>query len=173
MPDSKPERLAAELDALLQAAPDVDAALLASREGLPLVSALPDDTDMDRVASQSATLLSLAEDAATVLHRGEMRQLFVEGEQGFVFVMAAGDRAVLSAVTARIAGLGPVLLAMRRSAGALAIILAEPDHEPVPKPVRSPASSVDAASVARELAALGLSDSLGSSMPDLLDDPEA
>lgn len=173
MTDTKPERLAAELDAFLQAAPDVDAAVLVSREGHPLVSALPDDTDLDHVGEMSATMLSLAEHVAAAHHRGQMRQMFVEGEQGFVFVMPAGDRAVLTAVTARTPGLGPVLHAMRRSASALAVVLAEPDHDPVPTAVLASDDALERASVARELAALGLGDSFGTAMSDLLDGPEA
>lgn len=173
MADTKPERLAAELDAFLQAAPDVDAAVLVNREGLPLVSALPDDTDMEHVGDLSAALLSLAEKSAAALHRGETRQLFVEGEQGFVFVMTAGDRAVLTAVTARAPGLGATLQAMRRAAGALAVVLAEPDHDPVPTPVLSSDDALERATVARELAALGLGDSFGTAISDLLDGPQA
>lgn len=163
--DTTPERLAAELNDFLHAAPDVDAAVVASREGLTLASALPDDTDVDGIGALSAELLVLAQQAAAHLGRGTMRQLFVEGEEGFVFVLSAGSQAVLTAVTARTASLGPVIHEMRRSADALAGILAAPDPAHALTSVPSVADSEpDRAALARELTELGLDDESESSM---------
>lgn len=165
MSDTTPERLAAELNDFLHAAPDVEAAAVASREGITLASALPDDADVDRIGAVSADLLALAQQTAAHLDRGGMRQLFVEGEQGFVFLLAAGEQAVLTAVTARTASLGPVIHEMRRSADALAGILAAPDPARALISVPSVADGeLDRASMARELAELGLDDESESSM---------
>ncbi|HVM13828.1 MAG TPA: roadblock/LC7 domain-containing protein [Egibacteraceae bacterium] len=151
MSDTTPERLAAELNDFMHAAPDVEAASVASREGVTLASALPEDTDIDGIGTLSAELLVLAEQAATHFDRGNVRQLFVEGDRGFVFLLAAGDQAVLTAVTARTASLGPVVHEMRRSADALAGILAAPDT---------------GEALARKLTDLGLGDEAEASMFD-------
>ena len=126
MDDTKAERLAAALNAFLRCAPDVEAAAVISYDGLAMASALPPSMDEDRLGAMSAALLSLGEQAASGLGRGDLRQLFVEGDSGFVFLMSAKDQAVLSAVTARTAKIGFMLFEMRRTAALVGDILAEP-----------------------------------------------
>lgn len=128
MSDTKAERLAQALDDFIRSSPDVEAASVVSFDGLAMASALPPGMDEDRLGAMSAALLSLGEQAALLLGRGEMRQLFVEGEHGFVFFMSAQDQAVLAAVTSRAAKIGFMLYEMRRAADVIGGLLAE---EPV------------------------------------------
>ena len=67
-----------------------------------MASALPAGIDEDRVAAMSAALLSLGERAAQGLGRGELSQVYIEGEDGTVFLISADDEAVLVAVGAHI-----------------------------------------------------------------------
>lgn len=116
MARSKAQRLAAALDEFIQSSPDVEAAAVVSFDGLPMASALPAEMDEDRVGAMSAALLSLGEQAAIGLGRGQLNQVFVEGEHGFVFLMSAKDQAVLAAVAKRTAKIGYMLFEMRRAA---------------------------------------------------------
>lgn len=127
MSDTKAQRLAAALNDFLHSSPDVEAAAVVSFDGLAMASALPEGMDEDRVGAMSAALLSLGEQAAVGLGRGEMRQLFVEGDHGFVFLMSARDQAVLAAVTSRSAKIGFMIYEMRRSADAIGAVLSEPN----------------------------------------------
>jgi uncharacterized protein len=113
---TKADLLASGLDDFLAVSPDVEAAAVVSADGLPMASALPPYVEEDRLAAMSAALLTLGERAATGLGRGELAQVFVEADQGYVVLMAAGPNAVLVAVTSGNAKIGLVLFEMRRAA---------------------------------------------------------
>lgn len=125
MADSKSQRLAVALDDFMHSSPDVEAAAVVSFDGLSMASALPPGMEEDRVGAMSAALLSLGEQAAIGLGRGQLNQVFVEGEQGFVFLMSARDQAVLAAVARRTAKIGFMLFEMRRAATRIGEILDE------------------------------------------------
>ncbi|MDQ4058357.1 MAG: roadblock/LC7 domain-containing protein [Actinomycetota bacterium] len=113
---SKAEQLAAVLDEFLSVSPDVEAAAVVSSDGLPMASALPPHVEEDRLAAMSAALLTLGERAAQGLDKGDLAQVYVEGSDGNVVLMAAGQYAVLVAMTAKHAKAGLVLFEMRQSA---------------------------------------------------------
>jgi uncharacterized protein len=128
--DSRASRLAAALDDFIHSSPDVEAAAVISFDGLPMASALPDELDEDRLGAMSAALLSLGEQATLGLGRGQLNQVFVEGEHGFVFLMSAKDQAVLAAVARREAKIGFMLFEMRRAADRIGTALAAPISPP-------------------------------------------
>jgi uncharacterized protein len=147
--DSRAERLAVALDDFIRSSPDVEAAAVVSFDGLPMASALPDDLEEDRVGAMSAALLSLGEQAALGLGRGQLNQVFVEGEHGFVFLMSARDQAVLSVIASRTAKIGFMLFEMRRAADRIGRALEMPvaaaplvddllDHHSAPPAVAPP-----------------------------------
>jgi predicted regulator of Ras-like GTPase activity (Roadblock/LC7/MglB family) len=120
---TREERLVAALDSLMEHSPDVQAAALVSLDGFTMASALPEGMQEDRVGAMSAAILGLGERAATELGRGHLSQVFIEGADGYVLLMAAGDRAVLTALAAPEAKLGLVLYDMRESAAGIGEIL--------------------------------------------------
>lgn len=126
-PQSRSARLDAALRALLAEAPELEAAAVVSFDGLPMASALPPGMDEDRVAAMSAALLSLGERAAEGLGRGYLSQVYVEGEDGTVFLVSADDEAVLVAVAAKRAKLGMMLFEVRRAAKRVAQALRDDD----------------------------------------------
>ena len=111
---------------LLRAVPELEAAAVVSFDGLAMASALPAGMDEDRVAAMSAALLSLGEKAAAGLGRGDLSQVYVEGDHGTVFLVSAEDEAVLVAVAAAAAKTGLVLYEIRHAAAAVAAVLVEP-----------------------------------------------
>ncbi len=117
---SRSSRLDRILAELVGQVPEVEAASVVSFDGLAMASALPLGMDEDRVAAMSAALLSLGERAAEGLGRGVLSQVFVEGENGTVFLISADDEAVLVAVTAKGAKTGLMLFEVRRAAAAVA-----------------------------------------------------
>jgi uncharacterized protein len=146
-------RLEAALDDFVRSSPDVEAAAVVSFDGLPMASALPADMEEDRVGAMSAALLSLGEQAAIGLGRGQLNQVFIEGDDGFVFLMSARDQAVLAAVAGRSAKIGFMLFEMRRAAERIGRALevdlppAMPGEQPsIPTPVAGqPATPLDLA----------------------------
>jgi uncharacterized protein len=125
-PESRAGRLAAALDEFIRGTPDVEAAAVVSFDGLPMASALPESLEEDRLGAMSAALLSLGEQAALGLGRGQLNQVFVEGEHGFVFLMSARDQAVLAVVARRTAKIGFMLFEMRRAADRIGRALESP-----------------------------------------------
>lgn len=123
---SKAEQLADVLDEFLSVSPDVEAAAVVSSDGLPMASALPPHVEEDRLAAMSAALLTLGERAAQGLDKGELAQVYVEGSDGNVVLMAAGEHAVLVAMTAKHAKAGLVLFEMRQSSARVSDVMASP-----------------------------------------------
>jgi predicted regulator of Ras-like GTPase activity (Roadblock/LC7/MglB family) len=136
---TKADLLAAALDDFLEVSPDVEAAAVVSADGLPMASALPPYVEEDRLAAMSAALLTLGERAAQGLGKGELAQVFVEGDQGYVVLMSAGRNAVLVAVTSKDSKVGLILYEMRRSAARIEAVMEEP------LPQAAPAASADEA----------------------------
>ena len=126
MTDTKAERLTAALDDFSRAAPNLQGAAVVSFDGLVMAAAVPHGMDEDRLGAMSAALLALGEQAALGLGRGPMHQLFVEGEDGYVFLMSARGEAVLTAVVDHGAKIGLVLYEMRRAADAVGAVLERP-----------------------------------------------
>lgn len=120
---TREERLAQALDDLMVGDPDIQAAALVSMDGFTMASALPADMQADRVGAMSAAILGLGERAAAELGRGHLSQVFIEGEGGYVLLISAGDRAVLTAMADPSAKLGLVLYDMKSTANHIAEIL--------------------------------------------------
>jgi predicted regulator of Ras-like GTPase activity (Roadblock/LC7/MglB family) len=117
-------RLDALLHELMRRVPELEAAAVVTADGLPMSSALPPAMDEDRVAAMSAALLSLGERAAEGLGRGGLSQVHIHGESGGVWLLAAGEDAVLVGVSAADAKAGLVLFELRRAAAAVSTALA-------------------------------------------------
>ncbi|MHB9003720.1 MAG: roadblock/LC7 domain-containing protein [Coriobacteriia bacterium] len=120
---SREERLAAALDDLMAESPDIQAAALVSMDGFTMASALPQGMQEDRVGAMSAAILGLGERAAAELGRGSLTQVFIEGADGYVVLIAAGGRAVLTTLANADAKLGLVLYDMKATADIIAGIL--------------------------------------------------
>jgi predicted regulator of Ras-like GTPase activity (Roadblock/LC7/MglB family) len=120
---TREQRLVRTLDRLMEENQEVEAAALVSLDGFTMASALPEGMQEDRVGAMSAAILGLGERAATELGRGHLSQVFIEGENGYVMLIAAGDRAVLTCLAGTQAKLGLVLYDMREAADEIAEIL--------------------------------------------------
>ena len=98
------------------ASPDIEASAVVSVDGLIIASALPGDTEEDRVSAMSAAMLSLGERISGELGRGSLEQVYIRGGDGYVILTAVGEEAVLTALAREEAKLGLVFLEMRRAA---------------------------------------------------------
>ena len=120
---TKVEELTDLLKNLEATTPDIEASAVVSGDGLMIASALPRDVEEDRVAAMSAAMLSLGERTAKELARGDLSEVYVKGEYGYVVLMASGENAVLTALARKDAKLGLVFLDMKRTAGEVAGIV--------------------------------------------------
>lgn len=115
MTRSRTELMVSRLRDLQASSPDIEASAVVSVDGLIMASALPADVEEDRIAAMSAAMLSLGERIASELGRGDLEQVYVRGAEGFVFLSAIGEEAVLTALARTDAKLGLVFLDMRRA----------------------------------------------------------
>lgn len=120
---SREDLLLSALDELLDEDRDIQAAALVSLDGFTMASALPADMQSDRVGAMSAAILALGERASAELGRGRLSQVFIEGEDGYVFLIAAGTWAVLTAIADPSAKLGLVIYDMKKAAERIGQIL--------------------------------------------------
>ena len=120
---TREERLETSLNALMIRSTDIQAAALVSMDGFVMASALPEGMQEDRVGAMSAAILGLGERAAAELGRGHLTQVFIEGEGGYVILISAGERGVLTALTLADSKVGLVLYDMKAAAAEMAAIL--------------------------------------------------
>ena len=116
MSESRSEQMVNRLRDMQAASPDIIASAIVSVDGLTMASALPSDVEEDRVAAMSAAMLSLGERISGELGRGNLDEVYIRGEDGFVLLTAIGEDAVLTALARDEAKLGMIFLEMRRAA---------------------------------------------------------
>lgn len=112
---TRSERMAERLRDLQASSPDIEASAVVSVDGLIIASALPADVEEDRVSAMSAAMLSLGERIAGELRRGNLQQLYVRGDNGYVILMSIGEEAVLTVMARDKAKLGLLFLDMSRA----------------------------------------------------------
>ncbi len=123
MSNTRTDQMIARLRDLAASSPDVEASAVVSVDGLTMASALPAQVEEDRVAAMSAAMLSLGERIANELGRGNLDQVYIKGENGFVVLMSVGKEAVLTVLARKQAKLGLLFLDMRRATEDLAELL--------------------------------------------------
>jgi predicted regulator of Ras-like GTPase activity (Roadblock/LC7/MglB family) len=120
---SRTQQMVNRLRDLQAGATDIEASAVVSVDGLIMASALPADVEEDRVSAMSAAMLSLGERIAAELGRGYLDQVYIRGDNGYVFLMSVGEDAVLTVLARKGAKLGLILLDMKRAAADLGHIV--------------------------------------------------
>lgn len=115
MARSRTDQLMDRLRDLQASSGDVEAAAIVSVDGLSMASILPGGIEEDRVSAMSAAMLSLGERIASELSRGELAQVNVRGDNGYVILTAVGEEAVLTVIARKDAKLGLILLDVTRA----------------------------------------------------------
>ncbi len=117
------DRVTAQLSALVDAEPDIEATAVVSIEGVIIASSLSDGLNDERVASMTAAMVGLGERIASELDRGSLDQVVIKGDAGSVILVSINDAAVLTAVVKHDMQLGLMFLDMRKAAADLSQIL--------------------------------------------------
>ncbi len=111
------------LRVLQRQSPDIEASAVVSIDGLIIASALPEGVSPDRVSAMSAAMLSLGEGFCRELSRGTLEQVHIKGSKGYVILLAAGEKAVLTVLANSQSKLGLIVLELRRTAADLEQIM--------------------------------------------------
>ncbi len=92
----KHDVLKTQLETLRNAIPELRGVLLASNEGLPVAHSLSNGTDPNRVAAMAAAATSLGRRITESMATGQLSEVSIRGDEGMLFVYAAGPKAVLA-----------------------------------------------------------------------------
>ena len=94
----------------------VIACALVSSEGNVLASAFRSGVEEDKVATMTATILSVAKQAGIELKQGEFNNIFIDSAEGYIVLTNVGTDAVLVALTSKKIPIGSILLKLKRTA---------------------------------------------------------
>ncbi|MHB8317192.1 MAG: roadblock/LC7 domain-containing protein, partial [Acidithiobacillus ferrivorans] len=117
------EMLKSVLSDLNGSSADIEASAVISTDGLTIASLLSSTMDEDRVGAMAAAMLSLGDRTAVELARGELEQVMIKGDNGYVLLIHAGPDAVLTVIARKEAKLGLVFLDAKRGALGIAELL--------------------------------------------------
>jgi uncharacterized protein len=97
------------IDNLTRKVPDIAHAILVSADGLPLARSVDFPADRaDQLAAIASGLSSLTQGAARCFNAGTVRQMIVEMDQGYLFVMSVSEGSCLAALASGSCDLGQV-----------------------------------------------------------------
>ncbi len=117
------ELISSVLSDLNSSSGDIEGSAVISTDGLIIASMLPATMDEDRVGAMNAAMLALGDRSARELDRGDVQQVMVKGNKGYILMTYAGKQAVLSVITNSSAKLGLVFLDTKRAAENIAKLL--------------------------------------------------
>jgi predicted regulator of Ras-like GTPase activity (Roadblock/LC7/MglB family) len=120
---SKQEALRSVLDSLRMAIPELQGALVASTDGLPITHSFTNGADPNRVAAMAATTLGVAKRISESLSAGTFAEASVRGDNGQIFLYAAGSKAVLAVLAPQECNVGLIQMEARDAAAAIATTL--------------------------------------------------
>ena len=123
MPGSRSKQMVEELKKLQISSPDIQASAVVSVDGLIIASALPGSVEEDRVSAMSAAMLSLGERISLELRRGDLDQVYIRGDNGYVMLTSVGQEAVLTVMAGVHAKLGLIFLDIKRTAETLSELI--------------------------------------------------
>jgi len=110
------EKIEQILAGITRQSANIQAAVLITRDGLPLVACLKDDVDPGTLGAVSASLLSLAKRNLQDMKKGILQQVIIQGSGGFILLVGVGENAVLSISSELDSGLGILLREVRKAA---------------------------------------------------------
>lgn len=110
---SKHEALKTHIEQLRTSVPELKGVLLASSEGLPVAHSISNGTDPNRVAAMAAAATNLGRRISDSMASGSLAEVSIRGEDGTLFVYAAGSKAVLCVMGPTAANAGLIHLEAR------------------------------------------------------------
>ena len=93
----------------------INAAIITTRDGLPIVSKMSVKGNLNTFCAMAATMFGASETATTELERGLARRITIETEYSKIITIGAGPKALLAVQTTPDAGLGIVLIEMDKA----------------------------------------------------------
>lgn len=117
------EMLISILSELNSGSKDIEASAVISVDGIILASIMPPNLDEERVGALNAAMLTLGDRGSRELGRGDLEQVTVKGQDGYILMTHAGHQAILSIMATSNAKLGLVALDVKRAAESISKIV--------------------------------------------------
>ncbi len=95
---------------------NVTGSAVVRRDGLMVLSSLPEAVNSKAVAAMAAAIVGTGETASNELSMGQLNQLVVESKDGKLISVGAGTETILTALVKPKANMGLILMNMERSA---------------------------------------------------------
>ncbi|ADU97674.1 roadblock/LC7 domain-containing protein [Thermovibrio ammonificans] len=92
----------------------LDGAIVASAEGLEIVSYFTSDLDRDLLAADFASVLAGVEGLLNDSNKGELSEIIVKGENGYLAIVSLGENVVLGVLAPTGQKLGVLIIAMQQ-----------------------------------------------------------
>nr|MDO8079878.1 roadblock/LC7 domain-containing protein [Candidatus Freyarchaeota archaeon] len=105
--------------------PGIEASAVVSVQGLPIASAMPAEVDESVVAAMTAAMLSVGERAAHELVRGNLQQILLQGDEGYIIIKGAGTSAIITVLAKTDANLGLILMVLKKISTKIGELLSE------------------------------------------------
>ncbi|MEM2144518.1 MAG: roadblock/LC7 domain-containing protein [Candidatus Jordarchaeaceae archaeon] len=105
--------------------PGIEASAVVSVQGLPIASAMPIEVDESVVAAMTAAMLSVGERAASELVRGNLQQILLQGDEGYIIIKGAGTSAIITVLAKTDANLGLILMVLKKISAKIGELLSE------------------------------------------------
>ncbi len=114
MAKKRSEVLTEHLEALLATSADINGAVILGSDGLILASNMPlGGHDATRVGAEGAALLGLSKRTLASLKCGDFEAAILEGEDGWIIAVGAGEHQMVLGLTNSDVNLGMALIEMR------------------------------------------------------------
>jgi len=101
----------------------IKAAILLSKEGLPIASALPASLEEAEIAAMAASILGVADLAAERMEQGILEEVLMTNEKGLVIMRSAGEKAILVLAASKNVKTGLLVYAARTASEKIAPLL--------------------------------------------------
>ena len=105
--------------------PGIEASAVVSVQGLPIASAMPAEVDESVVAAMTAAMLSVGERAGHELVRGNLQQILLQGDDGYIIIKGAGTSAIITVLAKTDANLGLILMVLKKISTRIGELLSE------------------------------------------------
>jgi predicted regulator of Ras-like GTPase activity (Roadblock/LC7/MglB family) len=105
--------------------PGIEASAVVSIQGLPIASAMPTEVDESVVAAMTAAMLSVGERAAQELARGNLQQITLQGDYGYIIIKGAGMSAIITVLAKSDANLGLIMMVLKKISNRISELLSE------------------------------------------------
>lgn len=127
------------LDSFVDQVPGIAHSIVVSTDGLPMSASRGFPAERaDQLAAIAAGLSSLTQGAARCFEAGAVRQMVVEMEMGYLFVMSVGDGSALAALASTSSDLGLVGYEMALLVERVGPVLTPAARTPSPTPSPGP-----------------------------------